>query len=311
MDMPQASSREGRPFRHGLLNHSEFELEVVDAKSLVRHHAPDTVFRESLRLDAQIAKEWQYRRWHPSVALEFDDDGIVHRPVFSGLIIMELQSEIDGQTLRLSEIHQSDTPKPVAYGRYEVIPRQSGYFLQKIFPGTLLKHGIKRCHLRAPLRRLAMIVLTLDFQKCKVAPHVGSHAHLCPGAMACLVPGKHAVRGRIIEICRGISTKCLAFHTLCIIVTFATPQQLFQRGAVSHEFHVRPLHQADGFHFVERDGGQLIKQSVDRLELCQVFSGKGINPQNGNDESVCLCVSRLHDSYAFLQQGVTWLLLEC
>ena len=256
--------------RHRLLHASQLELEIIDAEALVRHHASDAILRESLRLDAQLAEEGENGRGHTAIALELNDDGIVHHAVGARLVVMELQSEVDGQTLRLAEIHQGDASETVSHGRHDVAPRQPGGFSEEVFARPLLQHGFERCHLRAPLCRLAMIVLAFYLKKRQSAAHIGSHAHLRPGAVAGLMAGKHPMTGGIVEICGGIRAEHLAIHTLRIVMPPAAGKQHLQRGEVGHKLHVRPFHQADGLHFVECDGRQFFQQLAYALQVCHV-----------------------------------------
>ena len=252
-----------------LPHHPQLELEIVDAEIAVGDDTADAVFRETLGLDAQTTEYGQYGRGNTSVALELDDDGITHAFVGSGLIVVELQSEVDGQTFGLFGIDEGDAPETVTDGGHKVVPCHPRRFTEEVLSRTLLKDGFERGNADSALGGLAMVVLALHLEEGDVAPDIGAHPDFRTRAVSGLVDGKHTVARGIVEIGGGILTEHLTLHTLGIVMPPATDKHLLERGTVGHELRIRTFHQTYGLHLVEGDGRQHLKEVVQGLQCGQ------------------------------------------
>lgn len=219
-----------------------------------RAHA---VFRESMGMDAQLAKHFQYWRKYQSVALQLDDYQFAHIHFLVVQQVMEPQCRVDGQPLRLGLVYQRDTAEVVIQCRLQRVGLIAQVLGQELV--FLLFQHVHVGHLDALLLRTSVVVLGLNLHELQSADAIGAEAYLLAVGMSPLVLVVH-IEGAGIEVGCVVLQIALAVYLLYEIVLLRQFQQLVQLVYIGHELRVRSVHQFHPTHLFQRDGVKRINQ---------------------------------------------------
>jgi len=103
------------------LEEAKLLLEVVLLQLGVSHCHADAALREARGMDVEVAQDVLDRTEDVSVALQFDDDDVARVAVQTRIKVVETHVEVDGETFRLSFVHQRDAVEVVLHDRVHIL----------------------------------------------------------------------------------------------------------------------------------------------------------------------------------------------
>ncbi len=228
----------------------------------------DAVFRKAVGLDPQFAQQAEDRRGHATVALQLDDDHIVHRAHFVGHDVVEAEVEVDREALGLALVHEGDAVEAV----FELLAQRRRVVVQTAAqevvvgdeflalatePDVVLRmQGVEGADADALLLRAAAVVLRLHLQEVQPGVHVTADAELLTVGVARFVLLVHrAVVG--VEVNCVIRCDALAVDDLGVVVVLRHREQPPQHGDRGDELRVGAVQQVDVVHLFQRDRGEM------------------------------------------------------
>ena len=166
-------------------------------------------------MNAQLAQHFKDGREDQAVALQFDDDQVAHLSLRVGQHVVELQSRVNGQPLRLGAVHQGDAVEVVVHVGLQLVDIEVQMLTNEqplFFVGQI--HVL---YLDALLLRAPVVVLRLDFHELQVRTDVCAEAQLLAVGVARLVLLIHAERARV-EISGVVEHVALTVNLLGVVV---------------------------------------------------------------------------------------------
>ena len=234
----------------------------------VRHGSADAIFAESHRHDSEVVKILSYWRIDVAVALQLDDDQVSDVGVTGVLVVVERDTEVDGEAFGESAVDQRDTFKAVLdmglqVGQLE--PRLFGNEGTRLL-GQRLEAGIgldgATRHLDTLLLGAAVVVLVLDLQEGIVRILVFADTYLLTHLSARLMEVVHPVVGGV-QIDGVIRSRPLSVRALHIVVGRRDSEQRSQLGNGNDILGVDTVHQLDALHLFQPDGLEPLKFILD------------------------------------------------
>ena len=243
-----------------LAQDDELLLEQVLLEVLVGHHTADAILAEAGGLDAQLAQDVEHGAEDVAVALELNDDQGTDIGIALVLHIMEMHVEVDGEPLRLAVVDECNAVEAVADGGVNVAHAPMYELLEEVLV-PVLAGDLLRGHFDTLLLGASVVVLGLDLQEGYVAVEIGPDTNLlarCPPVVMLHVE----VVALGIPIGGHVVGYLAAVNDLGIVLPLCHTKQLHQFLLAGHELSVRPVHQADFGHLLQRDGFKLSQQLV-------------------------------------------------
>ena len=246
----------------------QFLFQVIAPQLGVGQSTTDAVLAESTWMDVQAHQEIVHGRESCSVALQLDDDQVSDVGVAGVLVVVERDTEVDGEPLGESAVDQRDTFKAVLdmglqVGQLE--PRLFGNEGTRLL-GQRLEAGIgldgATRHLDTFLLGAAVVVLVLDFQEGIVRILVFTDTYLLTHLSARLMEVVHPVVGGV-QIDGVIRSRPLSVRALHIVVGRRDSKQRSQLGNGNDILGVDTVHQLDALHLFQPDGLELLKFILD------------------------------------------------
>lgn len=236
----------------------QLRLEPVVLQAGVGHHAADAVLAESAGLDAKLSQQCEDGRIDIAVAFQLDDDEVAGLCVLVGLEVVELDVEVDGQSLRLGVVDQCDAVEVILDGLVYVGGVATNQSVQEL---VILLNLSLSGHLNALLLRATVVVLGLHFEEGDIAVHVCANAHLLSwGTSVVVLHVEVVVVG--VPVSRFVRGYLAAAVELSIVVSLRQLEQFCQILLVGNELGVGAVHQPDGRHLLQCDGLQLLQKFV-------------------------------------------------
>ena len=246
----------------------QFLFQVIAPQLGVGQSTTDTVLAESTWVDVQTHQEIVHRRESCSVALQLDDDQVSDVGVAGVLVVVERDTEVDGEAFGESAVDQRDTFKAVLdmglqVGQLE--PRLFGNEGTRLL-GQRLEAGIgldsATRHLDTFLLGAAVVVLVLDLQEGIVRILIFTDTYLLTHLSARLMEVVHPVVGSV-QIDGMIRSRPLSVRALHIVVGRRNSKQRSQLGNGNDILGVDTVHQLDALHLFQPDGLEPLKFILD------------------------------------------------
>ena len=243
---------------HALLEAVDFEVAVCDCRT-------DAILAEAAGLDAQLAEQGEDGRVNTPVALEFDNDKVVHRSRLTRLVIEKVYPKVDGEALGLSVVDKGNAVEGIFYRGDDVAEGVTRALREKFFAKLVVDDCLNRGNLYALLAGLAVVVFLLHLQEAVPRIKVGAGAHFGAGEMLTVVLAKHLVSHGSVPIDGAIPCDALAIVVLRRVTLMRKFEQASEFLYIRNKLRVRALHKAYGLHLFQRDGAHL------RHEMMQFF----------------------------------------
>lgn len=240
-------------------------FEAVDFEVAVCYCRADAILTEAAGLDAQLAEQGKDGRVNAPVALEFDNDKVVHRSRFARLMIEKVDAKVNGEALGLGIIDKGYAVEGIFYRGDDVAKGVARALGEKFFAVSVGDNRLYGGNLDALLAGLAVVVFLLHFQETVPRVKVSAGTHFGAGKMLAVVLAKHLVRHGRVPVDGAITCDALAIVVLRRITLMRELEQGKEFLYICNKLRVRALHKAYGLHLFERDGAHL------RYEMMQLF----------------------------------------
>ncbi len=152
-------------------------LEIVLSESRIGQGASNAVFTESTWMDVHAEQEIIHRRIGRTVTLEFDDNQMADVCIASGFVIVEMHTQIDGQSFRESFVYEGNSFEPILDMLAELVHLEPGLFGHKI-NAIRERHAIHLGNLDAFLLGASVVVFVLDFEEGVLGVQILSDSYL-------------------------------------------------------------------------------------------------------------------------------------
>ena len=235
---------------HALFEAVDFEVAVCDCRT-------DAILTETAGLDAQLAEQGKDGRVNAPVALEFDNDKVVHRSPFARLMVEKGDAEVDGEALGLGIVDKGYAVEGIFHGGDDVAKGITCALREKFFAVSVGDNRLYGGNFDALLAGLAVVVFLLHFQEAVPRVKVGAGAHFGAGEMLTVVLAKHLVSHGSVPIDGAIPCDALAIVVLRRVTLMRKFEQASEFLYIRNKLRVRALHKAYGLHLFERDGAHL------------------------------------------------------
>lgn len=168
--------------------------------------------------------------------------------------------EIDGEPFGLVEVDERDAVEAIPDGGFEFVKVPSGSLFEEILSKVLFHDGLERGHFHAFLVGLPVVVFFLHFEEGFVRGDVGSHPDFRAGEVSGLVLPIHRLPFLLVPVGGGVGADSMSVNFLREIVSTNPLKEFDECGEICEIFAVRPFHQPDGRHIVQRDGRKSLEQ---------------------------------------------------
>jgi len=160
-------------------------LEEVVLQVVVGGYRADAVLREAGGLYAQLPQQLKDGRENVAVALQLDDYQLTCACIAVGLMVMESDVEVNGQTLGLVIVDQCDALETVLHRGDDVVEGGSRESLDE-WRAAGVNHVLPllRRHGDTFLLRASVVILRLHFQESQLTIQVSADAYLLSGRTA-------------------------------------------------------------------------------------------------------------------------------
>ena len=161
----------------------------------------DAIFADFVGLDSQVEKHVFQQRVGATVLFQFHHHQGRHRGRCTVAQVLEAQVAVDGESLGLGIVHQSDSVENGDQMRTQRIDLVGLFFRQKRRRLGVVEDVRNRLHGDALLLRAAFVVLVFHLAEGQVGIDVSAHANFVAHQVAVVVDEVHGQLGRVVIHC--------------------------------------------------------------------------------------------------------------